>query len=215
MSEIIAAARTLYDFHTVDSGPIQADFILACGSHDLRSADRAADLYLAETAAPLIVCSGGFGKVTREIWKQSEAAQYAERCVDLGVPEGAVIIEDTATNTGENFTKSRGLLESLGYAPKSGIVVTKPYMSQRALATGRKQWPEVSWYSRPPLIDFSEYPNEEVPLDRMVNLMVGDLQRLSVYAEQGFQVAVDIPDNVQSAFDVLVDAGFTQFLLRV
>lgn len=213
MSDVMTAARTLYEFHTVDSGPVEADFILACGSHDLRSADRAADLYLAEAAAPLIVCSGGFGKVTREIWKQTEAARYAERCGDLGVPKDSILVEDAATNTGENFTKSRSLLENLGHSPKSGIIVTKPYMSQRALATGRMQWPEVTWSSRPPLIDFEEYPNHEVPLDRMVNLMVGDLQRLSVYAEQGFQVPVEVPDRVKSAFDTLVAAGFTQFLL--
>ena len=48
----------------------------------------------------------------------------------------------------------------------------------------------------------------------MVNLMVGDLQRLDVYAEQGFQVPQEIPDEVWAAWQELVDAGFDQFVIR-
>ena len=52
-----------------------------------------------------------------------------------------------------------------GIAPKSIIVVQKPFMERRSYATIMKQWPEVD---RPmikiasPNISFEEYPDEHV-----------------------------------------------------
>lgn len=196
----------------MDSGEVAAEFILAAGSHDIRVADRAAELYLSG-AAPVIVCSGGFGKVTGGIWNRPEGEVFAERCLDVGVPEEAVLIEGYASNSGENFTLSRDVLRDAGLAPKYGIIVSKPYMSRRAWATGSKQWPLDYWFVRPPKISFDDYPTEDTPLYRMINLMVGDLQRLDVYAKQGFQVAVDVPADVWAAYDRLVADGFDQFVI--
>src|SRR5215471_20025935 len=42
---------TLWNFHVMDSGTVAADTLLVLGSHDLRVADRAAELYLDERAA--------------------------------------------------------------------------------------------------------------------------------------------------------------------
>jgi hypothetical protein len=44
--------------------------------------------------------------------------------------------------------------------------------------------------------------------------MVGDLQRLSVYAEKGYQVPVSVPDDVWAAYDRLVAAGFDSQVIR-
>ena len=49
--------------------PEHADFILAAGTYDLRVADHAARLFL-DGYAPLIVCSGGFGKLTSQLFRQ-------------------------------------------------------------------------------------------------------------------------------------------------
>ena len=37
--------------------------------------------------------------------------------------------------------------------------------------------------------------------------MVGDLQRIRVYAERGFQIPQEIPDDVWLAYEELVRAG--------
>ncbi len=212
--DVLADGKVLYDYHSLDSGPVSADVIIVAGSHDLRVADRAAELYLIEGAAPLVVCSGGSGKVTGKIWSQPEGALYAERCAQLGVPVSALIVEPLATNTGENFTFSRAILDANGTAARTGIIVSKPYMARRAWATASKQWPLDKWFTRPPRISFDEYPSEDVPLERMLNLMVGDLQRLRVYAAKGFQAPVEIPENVWQAYERLVSAGYDSFVLR-
>ena len=45
--------------------------------------------------------------------------------------------------------------------------------------------------------------------------MVGDLQRLRVYEEKGFQAHVDVPSHVWEAYRRLADAGFDRYVIRV
>ena len=47
-----------------------------------------------------------------------------------------------------------------------------------------------------------------------ISLMVGDLQRLRVYAEMGFQAPVEVPDEIWSAYDRLVAAGYDQYVIK-
>jgi hypothetical protein len=42
----------------------------------------------------------------------------------------------------------------------------------------------------------------------------GDLQRIKLYPERGFQIAQDIPEDVWSAYEQLVHAGYDKFLIQ-
>ena len=99
-------------------------------------------------------------------------------------------------------------------AAESGIIVCKPYMSLRCLATARKQWPELRWAVSPPPIPFADYPNDDCPLEQEIRLMTGDLQRLRVYAELGYQTPVEIPEPVWQAFERLAADGYDRYVLR-
>ena len=39
--------------------------------------------------------------------------------------------------------------------------------------------------------------------------MVGDMQRLKLYAEKGFQIPVDVSDDAWAAHERLIEAGYT------
>ncbi len=214
LGQILEDAALLYDFLSeCPALPAGADMILATGSHDCRGADHAAALYL-QGLAPLIVCTGGFGKMTEGTFARPEAEVFAERCLKAGVPESAVITECRSRNTGENFTFTREKLASLGIVPKTAIATSKPYMARRVWATGTKQWPEVRWITSVPPLSFSEYVTPPVTLDSTIHLMVGDLQRLRVYEEKGFQAHVDVPAHVWQAYRRLADAGFDRYVIR-
>ena len=211
---LLADAELLYDFLSeCPPLPERADIILAAGSHDCRAADHAAALYL-RGLAPLIVCTGGFGKMTEGMFTKPEAEVFAERCAAAGVPAGAIITECRASNTGENFTFTREKLAALGLAPKIGIAASKPYMARRVWATGTRQWPEVRWFTSVPALSFAEYVTPPITLESTVQLMVGDLQRLRVYEEKGFQAHVDIPAPVWEAYRRLADGGFDRYVIR-
>jgi uncharacterized SAM-binding protein YcdF (DUF218 family) len=206
-------ALRLWEFHRLPMEPGRADFVLAMGSHDERVARHAAELVL-EGRAPLLVTSGGLGKVTSDTWQGSEGERFAKIAESMGVPSERILVEGEATNTGDNIVLTRRLLEERGIAVRAGILVTKPYMARRAYAAAAKQWPEVTWSVSTPAISFDAYPTDEVPLDKMVNLMVGDLQRLRVYAAQGFQIPQDIPADVWASYEYLRDAGHDRFVIR-
>src|SRR5512144_3033281 len=102
-------ARTLWDYHHVGHVLEKADCIIALGSHDTRVAERAADIFL-EGWAPLLVCSGHLGTLTRTMWTRPEAAIFADVAAARGVPRDAILVEDRSTNTAENVDFSHKLL---------------------------------------------------------------------------------------------------------
>ena len=107
-------AALLFDFlSAAPEAPERADMILALGNHELRVPGYAAALYR-RGAAPLVVCSGGFGKLTAARWTEPEAVVFARRCAELGVPRERIYTETRSTNTGENFAFTRAMLEAVG-----------------------------------------------------------------------------------------------------
>lgn len=211
--DIISAAKVLWNYHLLDHQIEKADCILALGSHDLRVADRAAELYL-NGYAPLLIMSGGLGNFTKDLWTEKEADKFANRAMQMGVPKDAILIENQSTNTGENIQFVRQLLNTKGIRIQSLILVQKPYMERRSYATISKQWPGMNVVLASPLISFKDYPSKEIPLERVINIMVGDLQRIMVYPERGFQIPQDVPVHVKEAYDVLIRNGFDQHLIR-
>jgi uncharacterized SAM-binding protein YcdF (DUF218 family) len=212
-SEVDRLAKILWDYHHLNHVLRKADAILVQGSHDLRVAERGASLYL-EGLAPLLVLSGGFGNLTRGIWDEPEARKFARVAREMGVPEESMLIEDRSTNTGENVRFTRSLLAERGLEPKSFILVQKPYMERRTYATFRKVWPEKEAVVTSPPIPYENYANEEIPRERVIHIMVGDLQRIRAYPARGFQIEQDIPSEVWGAFERLVALGFTDNLIR-
>ncbi|HLX67052.1 MAG TPA: YdcF family protein, partial [Puia sp.] len=101
-AEVLVEARKLWDYHHLYHVPVPSDCILVLGSLDLRVANRGAEVYL-EGLAPIIIFSGGLGKVTKAMFSESEADLFARIALDMGVPAEAIFIENKSTNTGENI----------------------------------------------------------------------------------------------------------------
>lgn len=211
--EVIKLARTLWDYHHMQHELIPSDAIFALGSHDLRVANRAAELYL-EGWAPLLIVSGGLGNVTKGVWTVPEADQFAAIAVQMGVPADHILIENRSTNTGENLQFTGELLRSKNLHPQSFIVVQKPYMERRSYATFKKNWPDKQLVVTSPQIPFAGYPTDEIPMERVIQIMTGDLQRIKEYPAKGFQIEQEIPDDVWSAWERLVELGFNKHLIK-
>jgi len=210
--EILSLAKQLWDYHHMNHVLVKSDVILALGSHDLRVAERAAQLYL-EGWAPLLVCSGGLGNLTSGIWTESEADKFADIAINMGVPESAVLVENKSTNTGENIAFTATLLKEKGILPHSFIIVQKPYMERRSYATFKKHWPDKDVVITSPPISFEDYATADIPVDRVIEIMAGDLQRIREYPAKGFQIPQEIPNDVWSAFEKLIALGFDGHLI--
>ena len=206
-------ARIVWDYHRLGHALEKADCIIVLGSHDTRVAERGAEVFLGGWA-PLLVCSGHLGTLTRAMWTRSEAEVFADIAVSLGVPRDRVLVEDRSTNTGENVDFSRQLLAEKGIRPAKAIAVQKPYMERRTFATFRQRWPEIEVVVTSPQIAFDGYPTGDIRKDDVIHVMVGDLQRLVVYGRKGWSVPQDVPAEVQEAYERLVAAGYTRRLLE-
>jgi uncharacterized SAM-binding protein YcdF (DUF218 family) len=211
-----ALAETLWNYHLMRHQVATADAILVLCSHDERVAERAAQLYH-EGRGPLVIFSGGQGAITRSLWNEPEAERFARIAVNLGVPRENILTETQSTNTGENVKFTKRLLAERGLDPQTFIVVQKPYMERRAYATFRQFWPEKDLVVTSPQVSFREYldqyTNRALSVADVVGIMVGDLQRIRLYPDRGYQIAQEIPDEVWGAYEELVRAGYDKYLI--
>jgi len=212
-SEVDLLAKKVWDYHHLNHRMEKSDAILVMGSHDLRVAERGAQLFL-EHWAPLLIFSGGLGNLTRGVWDQPEADRFAEIAVGMGVPREAILIENHSTNTGQNVQFTKDLLAKLQLDPQKFILVHKPYMERRAFATFRKVWPEKGALVTSPQISFEDYPNQDISRRDVIGIMVGDLQRILLYPAKGFQIPQEIPLDVWAAGQKLIHLGYTQNLIK-
>lgn len=206
----------VWQYHQMHHEVSDADAILVLCSHDIAVAETAARLFL-EGRAPLLIFSGGLGSITRQLWSEPEADQFARKAIALGVPPDRILIENRSTNTGENILLTKALLAAKGLDPRSFIVVQKPYMERRSYATFRKLWPEKQVIVTSPQVTLDQYlgkySNDALSMADVISIMVGDLQRIRLYPDKGFQIPQDIPDDVWDAFGELVKAGYDTHLV--
>ena len=211
--EIFDQARVIWDYMKLGESLRKADCLIAMGSHDLRIAEYAARLLL-DGWAPILVCSGGLGRLTKDIWRETEARKFAQIAIGKGVEPNKVLIEDKSTNTAENLRYSCDLLKSQELDITSAILVHKPYMERRVWATADVIWPELDCVITSLPTSFADYPTPGIPMREVIEIMVGDFQRLMVYAEKGFQSPQAIPEYAMRAFSFLVEAGFDGHCLK-
>jgi len=89
--QIMHAAKKLWDYHHMNHQLEKSDCILVLGSHDTRVAERGAELYL-EGWAPLLIFSGGLGRLTQESWTEPEASKFAKIAMEKGVRAEAILV---------------------------------------------------------------------------------------------------------------------------
>lgn len=213
------AVNLIWDYMLVGHELKPADVILVLGSNDDRVASYAFKLFH-QGLAPWLVISGDGTQHKTDLLRdafdgQTEAEHFAEIVIKAGLPKDKIILETKANNTGENFSFSRPLIEKAGVNMKSAIVVQKPYMERRALATGEAQWPDIKLIvTSPPFATFNEYIKDKFDPEEIINIMLGDLQRIKEYPKRGFQTEQEIPINIHEAYEYLVSSGYTQHLLK-
>ena len=207
--------QTIWDYMVADDElPPRADAIVVGGSGMLTdSALRTAELYR-NGIAPVIIVSGfanilDFGPTAR-----NEADVLADVLVEQGVPSEAILREREATNTGDNIVNSVAVLARANIAAKNIILVHKPYMTRRFLATALAQWPQpqpklhvTSWPTT--LREYHRF-NADLYGDggaRMICLMLGDYERIKSYPAKGFSATQPQSPEADAAFEELVGRG--------
>lgn len=205
MDIVTESARILWEYLRMDQQVAPADAICALGSDSKHVAVHAAELWL-KGYAPYLIVSGGQGSGL--FGTRTEADVYAEIAEQKGVPRGRIIREPHATNTGENISYIKRMVENEGYGFRSFVLVHKPYMERRVYATFQKVWPEASGVVTSPPIPFDNYARDVASRDRFAVHLMSTFYRIREYAARGFQIEQHIPFSAQRAYDTLMECGY-------
>lgn len=206
--------KILWDYMKLNQTLQKCDVIVGLGCLDLMVAKVSAELYL-KGYADKIIFSGGFGKKSQKVWKEPEAEKFAKIAIDLGVPKEKIYIENKASNTSENFEFVRKLIEENQFAIKSCLIVGRPYVEKRSDAVLKKVMPEYTGIITSEKVDCEEYFRryEGDTKREEISVLVGDIQRMKVYAEKGWQVSVEVPEYVWKVYEELVKRGYNHYII--
>jgi len=86
-------------------------------------------------------------------------------------------------------------------------------MERRTYATIKVHWPEKELIVSSPPLTYEEYPNREISRDGLINIMVGDLQRIIEYPALGFQIEQHLSEKVKKAYEELIHQGYTKHMI--
>src|SRR5205823_12169446 len=84
----------------------------------------------------------------------------------------------------------------------------EPYAERRSYAAVRRLWPGVDVVCTSMPLEFDEYVQSVGDERLMIDMMIGDLQRIIEYPARGFTVAQEVPQEVSAAYERLYAAGF-------
>ena len=209
--EYLKPLQVIWDYLCLGEQPRKADCIVGFGNFNVNIARRAAELYH-QGYSDKILFTGGLGRNTLGMLPEPEAVRFAKVALECGVPESALILEDQSTNTAENIRFTHDLLAKLGLSHDHLLGVHQPFMERRIKAAFGVYWPEVELTVTSPQVTIPEYleaaKTQGVTERASIEVIVGDFQRMELYAQKGWQVPQEIPDSAWAAFHQLVAMGY-------
>ena len=209
--------EVIWDFLCLNQAPQKADVIVGFGNFNTDIARRAAELYL-QGIAPKILFTGGLGRNTEGLLPEPEAVRIARVAMECGVPEADIILEDKSKNTADNILFTRSLLEELGVKHDHILGVHQPFMERRIKAAMGVYWPEQNFSVTSPQVTIPEYleraREQGVSENASISVIVGDFQRMELYAQKGWQLPQEIPERCWEAFRQLVELGYDKQLAK-
>lgn len=214
-NEVDRLVQIIWDYMYMNHTITPSDCILVFGSRDLSVADRACDLFL-QGYAKTIVFSGDHGYGPIRVLAKPEAEVYRDIALKRGISKENIYIENKSRNTGENLEFSKELILRENIPHKQVIVVQKPYMERRMYAVFKKMWPELNIIVTSQKISYKDYvkDNPYYTKEKIIDTIVGDLQRMKEYPKLGFQIEQEIPTEVWEAYEELVKLGYDKRLIK-
>ena len=209
--------QVIWDYLGLHQQPRKADVIVGFGNFNTDIARRAAELYL-QGYAPKVLFTGGLGRNTDGLFAEPEAVKFAQVAMECGVPEADILVEDRSANTKENIDFTRELLEQRGIPHTHILGVHQPFMERRITAAMGVYWPELSFSVTCPQVTIPEYlkraREQGVSENASISVIVGDFQRIELYAKLGYQLPQHIPQEAWDAFHTLVAMGYDKQLAK-
>lgn len=215
--DFLEPLQVIWDYLCLRQKPEKADCIVGFGNFNDNIARRAAQLYR-EGYAPKVLFTGGLGRNTEGLLPEPEAVRFAKVAISCGVPEADILMEDKSANTKENIEFTRALLKKAGLPHDHILGVHQPFMERRIKAAMGVYWPGLNFSVTSPQVTIPEYladaKKQGITENAAVSVIVGDFQRMELYAQKGYQLPQHIPEEAWAAFRQLVEMGYDKQLAK-
>lgn len=188
--------KEILDYLRVEDKPSKADAVFVLGEATINPVERAYELWRDGFAPKIVFISIGGSFGGDKLWGMSEVKKYKETLKNLGVPERDIIADELTTNTLAEAKASIPFMRKHGIDPHSLILVARPAHQRRAFATFSKQHPDINYINCP---GDGDGGNDFDIRQRLV----GEIERLIVYARKGDIENQEIPENVLRATECL------------
>lgn len=209
--------QVIWDYLGMHQEPRKADCIVGFGNFNDNIARRAAQLYH-QGYAPKVLFTGGLGRNTAGLLPEAEAVRFAKVAMAMGVPAHDILLEDRSTNTRDNILFTREKLRELDLPHGRILGVHQPFMERRICAAMGVYWPELDFSVTSPQVSIEQYledaKKQGLTENAAISVIVGDFQRMDLYAKKGYQLPQHIPEEAWEAFRQLVAMGYDQQLAK-
>ncbi len=208
--------QVIWDYMHMNMTCEKADCIIGFGNINEDIPIRVAELYQ-QGYAKKVLFTGGLGRNTDDLWVRSEAERFADIAMAHGVPSEDILLETKSSNTAENILFTKQLLDAMGMQVSKLIGVHQQFMERRIYAALKVYWAEMDFIITSPQVSIDGYLQlaikQGLSEQSAIEVIVGDFQRMEIYAKKGYQIPQYIPPKVQASFEAMVALGYTGQLI--
>ena len=196
--EALLIAKFLTEHTEVEKLP-KVDAIFCFGHSTTHTPNHAATLYHLGLA-PRVIVTGFVGHRNVELPKgfTNQADLFAHVLIEQGVPNSAILREKESRNTLDNVLLGMEVVREAKVKIESLILVALPPHLRRCRVTFEKHYPKVRTFG-------NSFPFSEVDWmnEYRIGRLVGEVDRLVLYAKKGDIAPSVIPRKVREACEVI------------
>ncbi len=167
----------IQELHTQSLG--NADIIFLAAGDGVSRVPYVAELFQAGRAPLIVIVSAD----RRYEYGSTPAGELAKKLIELGVPEHALVIEESALNTKEESTSAVRLMKKKGW--NSVLLVTSPHHQYRLFLTFLKTMQDEGTafvlINAPAPLSLTE----ETSYGRREDLLSREFERITAYQQEG------------------------------
>lgn len=214
----IGSLKELYNYMKLNQPLEVCDIIIGCGCADLEIPVKCANLYK-QGYAKKVLFAGGLGKITKDKFAKPEAIIYKEIAIREGIKEEDILIEDKSTNTGDNFRFAINILNKNNIKYDKILIVHKSVNERRTLSSAKAIFKDKDIIITSPDNSFDlfiKHLDESSPerTEQIIGTLLGDIQRMIIYPQFGWQVENKVPNSVINAYNYLKKLGYTKYIFN-
>lgn len=208
--------KIVWDYMVIETPIEKSDLIIGCGCLNLKIPVRCSEL-IKQGFADKVIFAGGLGKLTQNEFKKSEAEIFKQIAIENGINKNDILVENKSTNTGDNFKFTKKIMEENNINANKIIIVHNNLSRRRTLNAAKVVFPNKKLSITSPKLTFEESIENlnrktNTQAKNIISVMVGDIQRIIIFPQFGWQVKDIVPDKVIQAYYELKAMGYDDYI---